>query len=340
MKKIFLVIIPVILVLITVSCSDETAINKILGTSAQAPVFMNYKVVSGTQVDFNFNIPVKVISTSFIPAIEIASTADGESVSVHFAGDHSGGMQLTADVLVEDEDGNTLNVLVPFRTRNDRVPQFVINEVRTENTKPRSEFIELKMKSNGNLGALRLFAASVSNDEPIYEFPPVEVLSGDYVVLHLRTYPGQENCIDELKDNLALAQLSGSATEKKDMQNTARDLFVPSNKKLLHKSEVVYIVDQDDHIVDAVMFAEDEKAWQKNSALKNAAELLAKQGAWLDPSGTAVKTPLFSHAVNSAGTVTTRTLCRDESKNDTNTLNDWYICATSKGTPGLANISL
>jgi hypothetical protein len=39
-----------------------------------------------------------------------------------------GGERILADILVEDKDGNTLNVLVPFRSRNENFPSFIITE--------------------------------------------------------------------------------------------------------------------------------------------------------------------------------------------------------------------
>ncbi|GMO49102.1 MAG: hypothetical protein Ta2G_05660 [Termitinemataceae bacterium] len=328
----------VILCALSVSCSDETAVNKMLGISASAPMFTNYKVVSGTQVDFAFSTSVKVVSVSFTPETPVASTQDGKSVSVNFVSDQSGGKKLTADILVEDDSGNTLNVLVPFRTRNDRVPVFVINEVRTGLSKPRCEFIELKTKTAGNLGALRLFIASTSNDEPIYEFPPVEVRANEYVVLHLRTYPEQLGCVDELGENLNTAYMSGTAIVQRETQNTARDLFVPQNKKFLHDADVVYILDQDDKIVEALAFSNEEKSWTKNANLSKAAEFLAKGGAWLSASGVPVKKPEFADAVFSAGATYSKTICRKEAASDTNTSKDWYV-STQGNSPGMENIA-
>lgn len=330
--------------LLILSCNDETAINKVLGVSAEAPVFTGYRVISGTQIDFSFSEPVKAISAYFDPPQNVAAILNGDggetaasTISINLQNDVSGGMRLTADILVEDDSGNTLNVLVPFRSRNDHVPNFVINEIRLVAAKPKAEFIEIKTTSAGNLGALRVFAASTSMDDPIYEFPPVEVRAGEYIILHLRTYPGQENCKDELGDNLALASITGTASERADAPTNARDLWSPLNQKFLHNSDVVYFVDQDDKIIDAVMFSDDRQSWEKNSALAKAAELLAKQAAWLDASGVQVKTPAFFDAASSTATTATRSLNRDKTRQDSNTAADWYICASSGASPGAEN---
>ncbi|GHV22731.1 hypothetical protein FACS189494_09960 [Spirochaetia bacterium] len=315
------------------SCNDETAISHVLGVSVQAPVWTGFKVVSGTQIDFEFSRPVNVLQASFKPDAEIEQTINGDVVSVIFTKNHSGGERLTADILVVDDDGNTLNVLLPLRTRNDRVPDFLINELRLEASKPKTEFIELAIKSDGNLGALRVFAASTSLTDAIYEFPPVEVKSGDYVILHLRTYPDQPGYIDELGSNIALATTVGTS----DTPVYGRDLFVPANVKYLHKNDVVYIVDQDDAICDAVMFSDSKTSWDKNGNFSKAAELLAKQGAWFNAAGESVKTPAFEDAASSIGETATRTLCRNEAVADRNIAADWYVTVVSGNTPGKKN---
>ncbi|MDR1363174.1 MAG: hypothetical protein LBJ35_03890 [Spirochaetaceae bacterium] len=316
------------------SCADDATINKVMGSGSEAPVFIAYRAESGSEIKFQFSTPVKMVyafldtGDDFEPFPDEYSTA----VSLRFLSDHSGGKAITADFLVEDADGNSLNVLVPFKTRNNRMPQILINEIRLDYIKPSAEFIEFYTKTSGNLGALRLFATSTSLDEPIYEFPPVEVKAGEYITLHLRTLE-DDKAIDELGDALNLA----SASKAGDAKDTARDLWAPGAVKYLHSADVIYLLDQDDVILDGLAIAKDSADWGKNKNLSKAAELLAKQGAWLNAEGEAVKTPGVADTATSAGTTPTRTLCRDETKPDSNTLDDWYICVTSGASPGEEN---
>jgi hypothetical protein len=332
MQKLFFIFICAALL----SCADDTDINKIMGVASEAPVFIAYRAESGTEVKFQFSTPVKIIQAFLDTEDEIEPFTDeyDRSISLRFTSDHSGGKAFTADLLVEDADGNSLNVLVPFKTRNDRMPKLLINEMRFDGSSaPASEFIELYTKTSGNLGAMRLFMAYTSLDEPIYEFPPVEVAAGEYITLHLRTR-GTDTAIDELGNALNLSK-AGRADDAKD---DARDLWVPGSTKYLHKTaDVIYLLDQDDMILDGLAVAENgSSTWDKNKNFSKAAELLAKQGSWLDASGKAVKTPGTADTVNSAGTTMTRTLCRDETVGDSNTLADWYICNGS-ASPGAKN---
>ncbi|MDR0382564.1 MAG: hypothetical protein LBH50_01085 [Spirochaetaceae bacterium] len=316
------------------SCADDAAINKVLGGYAEAPVFIGYKAASGTEIEFRFSVPVIVVDAYVDKDAEFEPFPDvyESTVSLRFLSDHSGGKSVTASFLVEDADGNSLSLLVPFKTRNDRLPELVINEVRLDYTKPRAEFIELRTKNAGNLGAMRLFAASTSVEDAIYEFPPVEVGKDEYITLHLRTLdPSKE--VDELDENL---KKSGASNEN-DASDDARDLWVPGSAKYMHTADVIYLLDQDDRIVDALAIARSSSDWNKNKNVPNAAKFAANQRAWLDKNGEAVKAPDHADAADSLGTTPTRTLCRDETKEDSDTMADWYVCDTSGATPGGKN---
>ncbi|MDR0409857.1 MAG: hypothetical protein LBH18_05610 [Spirochaetaceae bacterium] len=327
---------------VLLSCSDNTSINKVMGSGSEAPIFIAYRAESGTEIKFQFSMPVKIVHAFLNTGDDFEPFPDEYApiISLRFVSDHSGGKAITADLLVEDADGNSLNVLVPFKTRNSRMPALLINEIRFErggSNNSASEFIEFHTKTSGNLGAMRLFVASAKLDdplsEPVYEFPSVEVKAGEYITLHMRTLP-EDKAIDELGDNLNLAK----AKREGDTNDSARDLWLPGSVKLLHSNaDVIYLLDQDDVIIDSVVVAKSQDEWNKNKNLSKAAEFLAKQGAWLNAEGEAVKSPKAADAANTNNTTATRTLCRYETKTDSNKMDDWYICKGSGDSPGALN---
>ena len=307
------------------SGSAETA-ALVLGRSSEAPLFLSCKAVSETEIHFQFSRPVTVTALHFSPAIQVETVEGGSTVRVFFSGDLKPGERLVADLLAEDSNGNTINVLVPFRTRNNRIPKLRINELRTENSNPKHEFIEFKTFAAGNLGALRLFVASNNKTPLLYEFPPIEVKDREYIVLHLRT--SEEGSRDELDGNL---EKSGGT----DSSPAARDLWIPGSTKLLRKTDAVYLLDQDDNVIDAVMLSESADPWWGKDYFAEAAEFLFKAGAWKSLEGT-VCSP--AEAILSSGTTNTRTICRDETLTvNSGTAADWYITATSNATPGRPN---
>jgi hypothetical protein len=299
------------------SCSTETALQHIMGLNAASPVFYGCKTGAGGEVEFSFSVPVKVMSMYFDPPLDTEVLSTGETVTLRINTELAGGEKVTADILVEDKRGNTLNVLVPFRVRNNRLPGFVINEIRTDYSNSggtlRVEFIELRITSPGNLGALRLFAAYAKGEDPLWEFPPVEVKTGDYIVVHTRSR--ETGIVDETG--------SVSASAGADALPTARDFWVPGDKKILHSTNAVYAMDQDNTILDGVYILDAGCAINEN--VIKAVEKMEAQGAWT------------GSPVNVDKTSATATICRDQSKADSNTAADWYVTEKSSATPGAKN---
>jgi len=314
---------------LALSCTTgDTGVSAMLGGSSQALLYLGSKTVSEKNIEFEFSRPVTIKQINFEPSLEIAAVEDGSIVKVQLENEPDLGILLTADILAEDEKRNTINVLVSFRSRNNRMPALVINELCTEYSNPKTEFIEFKMKSDGNLGAMRVFILGNSNaaKKTIYEFKPAEVKKNEYVTLHLRTV--EEGCKDETGKKL---DESGG----KNASPAARDFWIEGNTKLIHKdAAIVYVLDQDDKILCAVMLSNQSVNWWGKDYFAEAAEIIYDQGAWKTAGG---QMPGPSEAVNSTGTTNTRTICRDETVVNTNTKSDWYITATSSATPGKPN---
>ncbi|MDR2103427.1 MAG: hypothetical protein LBP42_04910 [Treponema sp.] len=342
----------VLRVLSFTACSGEDVIEQFLGddpnvltdtgseeestnTSTTAPVFLGYKAVSSTEIGFQFSLPVKVVSLNFDPPVEVESFDEGAMVTVTLPKPLKGGERFVADLLVEDTKQNTLNVLVPFRARNDRIPKLLITEIRTELSKLKVEFVELKALSAGNLGALRLFAATDSMEVPLFEFPPMEIEEGKYVVVHLRS--AEAGVLNELGSDPGESGGSEASPE-------AWDFWVPESKERLRKTDAVYLLDQDNGVIDGVLFSETADVWWTKETLAKAAEFLGGQGAWVPvenaDSGEAPQEnapPGPADAVDSSKTTNTRSICRDETLPDSNSATDWYITVASGATPGKAN---
>jgi len=333
MKKLFLILLGACIALGSCSTGDAgSAAAQMLGGSSQALLYLNCRAVSEDEIEFEFSQPVMVKSLNFEPAVEIASIEDGSTVKVRLEKKTEPGVLLTADLLAEDEKKNTINVLVSFRSRNNRIPPLVINEICTEYANAaagkKEEFIEFKMKSAGNLGGMRVFILGNSNatKETIYEFMPVEVKENEYVVLHLRKW--DESCKDEYSSNLDESRSVNSSPN-------ARDFWVQGDTKLIQKAaSTVYVLDQDDRVLDAVMLSGTADAWWAKDYFAEAANFLYEQGAWKTADGR-IAGP--QDAVISANTTNTRTICRDETKLNSNTAADWYISDTSNATPGVKN---
>jgi hypothetical protein len=309
------------------ACSSETVLEQVLSSAkAEAPVFTSCRAFSPTELRFSFSMPVTVVSLDFDRSVDvrdIKSDANGQ-VAVFLNEALPEGERIVADILVKNAQGDTLNVLVPFTARNTHVPSIQITELRTEYSKPKVEFVELKAISAGNLGALRVFIASNGLEEPVFTFSSIEVRAGEYIVVHLRSI--EEGLVDE-------TGASRAASSGVEASPEARDLWVPGAAKLLRKTDAVLLTDQDDKILDAVLLSDRvELLWAK-SDLTDAAALLKAKNAWKGAGGLL----LPADAVSSGATTATRSICRDETLADSNSAADWYVTATSSATPGAPN---
>jgi len=295
-----------------------------------APVFLYCKTVSENEIVFVFSQPVKMVDLCFSPELEHEIAGEGRTIKVNLAENLKSGQKVTADFLAEDAYENSIFKQVLFSSTVTPAPALQINELYTEYSKPKAEFIELKMLSDGNLGALRVFAAGKDKISMIYEFEPVQVFKDDYVVLHLRT--PETSCVDEFGDNLN--ESGGTFSSSK-----ARDFWIPSlTNKLLHRTDAVYLLDQDDFVLDAVMIAENLNSWSGSGKdyFAKTAEFLFDQGVWKSAMGTigGVTDTVDSSKIGSA---TTKSISRSETGENSHTAEDWYITATSGVSPGLPN---
>ena len=329
--------VTVLLVISACSCATEGDFQQILGTKATAPVFLDCRPVSATEIVFSFTQDVRVVSLYFDADVETGSIAEGREVTVTLAKPLEEGKKITADILVEDSGRNSLNVIVPFRSRNDRMPAMVFNELRfdySSSNNNKVEFVEFKTLESGNLGAMRLYIAHQSLSNAFYEFPPAEVKAGEYVVLHLRSL--DERCADETGADLGFCKAV-------DAQAGARDFWVPGSKKSLHKTNGLWLLDQDDRVIDALLLSDSADPGSFTAAFSKtfaaAAEFLGGKKSWLPPEGAAGEgwVPNPGSAAVTLGTTNTRTLCRDETIPPARRAANWYITATSSATPGLPN---
>jgi len=223
----------------------------------------------------------------------------------------------------EESDENTYDEV------HNGIPLVLINELRTEYEKSsgRAEFIELKIMSQGNLDGLKVFIVSNTKNPLVYQFKSVNVNEGEYAVLHLRTL--NETSVDEYGDDLSE---SGGA----DSSPAARDFWVTGTSEVLRKTDAVYIMDQNDVILDAVIIAEDVIPKESAAFFNQACAFLFSQGAWKSAEG---GLPAHGDAVKSStiGSALTRSISRDETASDSNTAADWYVAATGGVSAGREN---
>ncbi len=308
------------------ACAPETPFEGVLNVDASAPTFLGCAATKADRVEFLFSEPVVVSSLRFDRVQHDSVAVEDSTVVATFSQPLEEGGRYVGDIIVEDPEGNSLSVLVPFRGRNDRIPPLRITELRTEYAKPKVEFVELHLEAAGQLGGMRLVSSDQGFDVPLFEFPSTEVAAGEYVVVHLRTL--EDGCVDETG---ALDVSLGV-----DASPTGRDFWLPDAEKRVRKIDAIAVLDMDGKILDALLISETQDGDWKKEELIAAAERLEDGGAWKRPDGSGGSLSP-ADAFLSAATTATRTICRSEPDADTDSASDWYVTVTKGATPGREN---
>lgn len=319
-----------VLGLFVTGCMLERETVSLWGAGVKSPELISIRMEGPLGLTGDFSAPVRVTgSRVFSPSL-----AD-EGVPV-YSGDEASstvlfslpeglvpGEKASLTGFVEDGRGNSLGFIAPFIVFNERVPAMRINEVRTAYSKPKVEFVEILVLSDGNVAGAEL--GNAANEKvPSYTFPSAEVRAGEYIVIHFRAI--EEGLVDELS---SLDESGGT-----EALGTARDLWDNQDRAPLKATNVLTLRARPlGPILDALLLCESRYEDWPTDELRRAAAEAASSGAW-GPDGSVASA--VSTDVPKKMTLT-RTCGRDADSRDTGTAADWRVCADRKATPGSLN---
>jgi hypothetical protein len=303
-----------------ISCTLTPEGISILSGNYESPKFLELKVISENSLQLLFSTSINIENLKIYPLeenqeVQVESKNLGEGLwQIDSFSDFDCRKNYLIEGYVLDQRGNSLYFKDSFIGFNGRVPNVVINEIRSEYSKPKVEFIELKVLSEGNLGGMELMVAS-DGEENSYIFPSVEVKSEDLIVLHFRKI--EDGCIDEIENDRELS----TATES----SSSIDLWIENTSARIAKSDVILLKNKrQGEIVDSVLYMENSATSWKTPFLSECAELALSSETWI------------GNPVNSDGLTATRTLSRVNLNKDASA---WIVTATSKASPGKENSS-
>ena len=301
-----------------ISCTLTPEGISILSGNYESPKFLELKVNSENSLQLLFSTLVNLENLKIYPLdenqeVQVESKNLGEGLwQIDACSDFDCRKKYLIEGYVLDQRGNSLYFKDSFIGFNGRVPKVVINEIRTEYSKPKVEFIELKVLSEGNLGGMELVVA-FDGEEKTYVFPAIEVKPDDLVVLHFRKI--EDGCIDEIGNDKQLS----TATESSD----AIDLWIENTSARIGKSDVILLKNKrQGEIVDSVLYMESSATSWKTDFIRECAQLALSSETWI------------GNPVISDGVTATRTLSRVNFNKDASA---WIVTATSKASPGKEN---
>ncbi len=316
--------------LLVTGCMLERETVSMWGAGIKSPELISIRMEGPAGLTGEFSGPVRVTgSRVFSPSLAeegvAVSSGEGPSSTVLFTLPDGlvPGEKASLTGFVEDERGNSLGFIAPFIVFNERVPAMLINEVRTAYSKPKVEFVEILVLSDGNVAGAEL--GNAANEKvPGYTFPSAEVRAGEYIVVHFRSV--EAGLVDEAH---ALDESGGT-----EALGTARDFWDSQDRAPLKPTNVLTLRARPlGPILDALLLCESRYEDWPTDELRRAAAEAASSGAW-GPDGN-VGSAVPSDVPKKM--TLTRTCGRDSDSRDTGTAADWRVCADRKATPGSVN---
>jgi hypothetical protein len=258
--------------------------------------------------------------------------AEGKSLRMRWNGEFAPGREYRLEGRVADPGGNSLGFFLGFFGFNPRLPEILINEVRTDSSSPQCDAVELFARRGGNLGGLCLCSGVKGDYDWRYVFPGIEVGEGEYVVLHLKADESGAGR-DELGANLG----ESGGTEASE---SGRDLWYPGQEGLAKANGVLCLYENPaGSLLDACLYSDRradsdaEYGGFGSEKMRLRVQSAVADSGWLCSGGA----PRPEDCVPSAGTTETRTLCRDSRSSDTNSRSDWHVAQTRGASLGRAN---
>lgn len=334
MSKKKIIILISILTLLFSACPLEEGISAITCEAEEIPAIEAFHVLSKNSIKIKFTgtvNEVEIVSEPDLGFPEIVKS--GTEVEVIFPQNTEVGKKYIISGSARAGKVSTLDFELNILGFNDRVPGLFINEIRTDYSKPKAEFIEFRSLSDGNLSGVTVEIAS-AEEEGIYIFPPVEIQKGDYITLHLIKLTETEGAL--IEDDL-LSKTSGYCGT--DTNENAWDFWVETDKKLLRKSDVIILYEtKEGKIIDGAVMTEGNISQWKSEILANKALCLVNSGIW----GPDEKNQNGIYTTTEEGsnlTTTTRTLGLVPGSETIlpRTKEMWQVCDAGDASPGSEN---
>lgn len=325
----------VLLFICPLSCKITELGIRFVPYEYDSPSIQTFSVRDSCSASLVFSRSVSLSGIEVVPENSVSSVdygfSDGNgnsgeggffSVVLNFSESLEVGGKYVVSGNATDDYGNSLSFSLPFVGFNPDVALLEIIEVHPKyageskgNGIFKNEYVLFKAKKSGNLSGLRFFSAN-DGSERAYDFPSVNVKSGDRIALHLRKKGG--GCFDELEDNL---DVSSAYYSKSDV----RDLWAENEKACLGDLSDVLVLENmfSSEIVDAVLYSSSDALDWKNEFLRKTAERVSSEGFWKGD-GT------VAFAFKSDGITASKSFIKSQGKNgEMNSASQWKTGVSS-----------
>jgi hypothetical protein len=241
------------------------------------PSLLGARQESSQRFEIIFDEDVLPVEKSFAcspSSIKPIPEAAGPCLGVKFSPSVRSGVECSLAGEAKDYTGNTTRFLFTFIGYNDNPAILRLSEVQTGKNSSASnlhrDYFEFYVEKGGDLGAVHIFWASTVK-EMEYSFPPCDVKTGDYIVLHCNP----ENIVEE-KDEIGP---STGESQGVDANEAGRDFWTKAGGIPDESGVVIVRVREEAKPHDGFFYVSSDKSGDIDSSkLVKALESLAQAG--------------------------------------------------------------
>lgn len=332
--KILIIVSAALFMICPVSCNVSEHGLVLLDTSNEeafcVPKLQNYSVTGEKSIRLIFNENISFNDYGINPVLAITdmnvdNSSEGGIVFYDFIfkEEMRVGEQYKFYGVVEDKIGNTLTFSLPFTGYNNQVPALELSEIHPKYTSSktaagtvyRCEFIEILVKSNGNLSGIKICSASDGEGKE-FVLPAIQVKENDILIIHLRNKTGMQSEIDE-KIDVSVSRYSS---------DNARDLWNENESaRLGDEMDIITIENSfNEKIIDAICYGNSKFEDWKSDYMRKMAEKVVNAGLW--------ESADYKKSVMIDEITPTKSIVRTGKSHSSL---DWKITKTNGETPGI-----
>lgn len=309
MKHQLLCSLIMLILLVGCGCEQSPASlhNLFTQTDSTPPKLLQYEAISSKVVLLTFDEPLDDSSVSIVCNTREPSSVSisSETLTICLEEELVLGQGVPLQGRVSDMRGNSLRFSLTLWARNQNPPTLLINEFTTKGSETNPDRVELLVTSRGNLAGITLYAGRDGVYSDRYIFADRMVERGAYLVVHFSKGTQEENVLaSELQAGLGSNNGCLSLARSPEWESPLLDAVVWGN----HTTTTHDGFGSED-LATNVSFLAQCNQWNS----------LKSEGS-----------------IDSTQSTATRSFCREGGK-DTNSKEDWYICATKEATFGSEN---
>lgn len=304
MKYLVLLCIGVVCVGLVIGCTEHppSLLNIFAQRDSSPPVLLDMEMTAPAEACLRFDECIMIKKDAFtIEDNEIIDVSVwDEQLTITFKKPLILGVFSTLEGRVQDLAGNSMRFSIRLWAKNTRIPSLLINEFTTKGSENHPDRVELAVLKGGNLAGVTI---KTVNDS--HTFGDHQVASGDYVVVAF-----SKGAVE-----------AGSFLSKEQNGLSSNNGYICVHATPEWNAEVL----------DCVLYSTKEATTHNGFGSKEVAQMAEELTQGLHWNGSMAK-----DAIDISKATATRSANRNGFI-DTNSANDWYICATGNASFGVKN---